>query len=574
MNVSFRRPWMFARTMRFRIALSLGVFLILALVGVSLALSTRSARDDLLAAFSSTWNSAQAAARLDYCVSNLHRQATLLAQGYAGDENEAVSPEVRGSFGKGIGECQSELALLRVMPEQQAIADATSVLARLKAVVDKLGLDHVEAIRLLAMEVDPVAETLTSQGFPEMRARLGDELERLQGEIGALGRRGDQTLLIALVGPVIAFALIAGFLLRRVLQSLNSLSVAMRAFGSGQLSHRVSVGGADEFSVVANQINTMAGELAANQRELTNYAHELELSLVSLKEAQRAAVERQKLAALGELVAGVAHEVNTPLGVAVTSASLAREYITELQTASDNGTCTRGMLRRVTGALTEVVRPLEENLARAARLIRSFKQVAVDRATVTSRLVRLDQWAQAVGLSLAPVTRHHGVTVVFDVPPIPLRIAAGELEQILTNIILNACVHAFPEPTADQGALTRTVEVQARVDLASASGRFVLLVRDNGVGMTDEVASRVYEPFFTTKRGQGGSGLGMHIVHQLVHERFEGEIALETSPGRGTTWTLTLAVPTDALLPVHQEDAQEESPETIVVTNGAANPPR
>lgn len=547
-------------TMRFRLVAALVGFLLLTVIGVGLAVGARTSRDRLLLEFSSTWTGAQAAARLEHCISFLHRQTTLLAQSYGGGPGEGVTSDLKNNFGAKVADCESELPRLEQVPEQKALLDAKLLLGHLRSVVDKLGVEHVEAIRLLAVEVDPRAENLASDGFPVLRTRQAVDLERLQGEIGALGRRGDQTLLVALVGPLLAFALMAGLLLRRVLHSLNSLAAAMRALGEGHLTHRVRLEGHDEFSDLATQINTMASQLAGNQLQLTNYANELELSLANLREAQRAAVERQKLAALGELVAGVAHEVNTPLGVAITCSSLAHERVTELRVAAEDGTCTRGLLRNLTGEITEILKPLEDNLARAARLISSFKQVAVDRATVLTRVVQLEEWALAVGQSLAPVTRHHRLTVAFDVPRASLLVAAGELEQILTNLIMNACLHAYSEASGSIEEAARQVKVTALVDVAA--GHFSLTVRDNGVGMPADVAARVYEPFFTTRRGRGGSGLGMHIVHQIVHERFGGSIEVETAPGAGTTWRLSFPMPTEALAPEGYRPAEVVSAAT------------
>ncbi len=560
-------------TLRFRLLASLATFVALAVVGVMLTLSGRTERDALLEGFAQTWLRGQAEARLERCVADLHRQLTLLSQGFTGAAGEALAPEVRQGFEVGLTACAGEVALLRDEPAATALLpDIEALLEDLRFVITRLGVDHVEAISRQALEVDPVAEVLVATRFPTLRADLSRELERLREGIGAVGARADQTLLIALIGPIVAFALIAGLLLRRVLGSLRALGDAMAAIGSGKLHHRVEVGGRDEFTALGERINAMAARLTASQQELSTYAAELERSLASLRDAQETAVEQQKLAALGELVAGVSHEVNTPLGVAVTCASLVEEHLRTLREASDGGTATRGLLRRLTTDLEEILRPLQDNLARAARLVSSFKQVAVDRGSVTTRTAPLDQWANAVRQSLAPALRQQRVTVALDVAPVSLRVAAGELEQILSNLILNACMHAFPEGAdAAPDPASREVRVAAAVT-AGADGReaLTLTVADSGVGMPPEVAARVFEPFFTTRRGRGGSGLGMHIVHQLVHERFGGRVELATARGEGTRWTLTLPMPTEALA---RADADWRSNESAVDTGSAIPTP-
>jgi signal transduction histidine kinase len=548
-------------TLRFRLLASLAGFTALAAVGITLSLAGREERDELLGSFSRTWARGQAAARLERCVADLHRQSTLLSQGFTGAAGEALAADVRSAFEADLASCSRIVPLLS--DEQEASVappEVEALLADLGYVIRSFGVDHVAAISRLALEVDPAAERLAVTTFPGLRADLSRELERLQAEIGAVGARGDRTLLIALVGPMVAFALIAGLLLRRVLGSLRALEGAMSAFGAGQLDHRAEVGGRDEFTAVALRINAMAERLASSQRELSTYAAELERSLASLKDAQETAVEQQKLAALGELVAGVAHEVNTPLGVAVTSASLVEEHLRTLREASDGGTATRGLLRRLTADLDEVVRPLQDNLARAARLISSFKQVAVDRGSITTRTAPLDQWAAAVRQSLAPALRQHRVVVSLEVAPVRLRMAAGELEQVLSNLILNACMHAFPDASEAPEGAVREVRVVAEVIGGRPDGEALALsVQDSGCGMSPEVAARVFEPFFTTRRGRGGSGLGMHIVHQLVQERFRGRVELQTAVGQGTRWTLTLPMPTEALAVVERDLEGDDS---------------
>jgi signal transduction histidine kinase len=137
------------------------------------------------------------------------------------------------------------------------------------------------------------------------------------------------------------------------------------------------------------------------------------------------------------------------------------------------------------------------------------------------------------------------VTLTHDVPAdLRLEVAAGELEQVVTNLVVNACVHAYPPATPETDPAGRAVRFSARLE-----GRetLELAVEDHGLGMTPEVAARVFEPFFTTRRGRGGSGLGMHIVHRLVQERFGGTVTLDTTPGRGTRWTVRLPTSSEVL---------------------------
>lgn len=276
-----------------------------------------------------------------------------------------------------------------------------------------------------------------------------------------------------------------------------------------------------------------------NQR-LQHHAEELSASLQRLEETRDALVEKAKLAALGGLVAGVAHEINTPLGVAVTAVSHGEDRVRVLVERAGSGQLTRGELRALAAEIQTVFEIASHNLQRGAALVQSFKKVAVDQGSEASRDVLLGVVVHDVLASLAPILRRAQANVqVTEAADLSVRADVGALAQILTNLVQNACVHAF-----DEAAEVRSIEVR----LVDAGDAVVLEVSDNGRGMTAEVQTRVYEPFFTTRRGDGGSGLGMHILHGIVTQRFGGSIALRSAPSEGTSWKLRLPFGTDALV--------------------------
>jgi two-component system NtrC family sensor kinase len=280
-------------------------------------------------------------------------------------------------------------------------------------------------------------------------------------------------------------------------------------------------------------------ELYLAIESLSRRADELSASLEQLREAQDQLVQREKMAALGALVAGVAHEINTPLGVAVTAITHAAERVRRLDGAVVAGTLTRGDMRAFLNDMQEAVGLALDNLERGARLVQSFKKVAVDQSSEAPRDAQLEELATDVVASLRPITRHAGVTVeVVSDARTRVRIDAGALVQVLTNLVQNACVHAF-----DGVDGSRTV----RIDLRPVGDAAEVILSDNGNGMDTDTAARVFEPFFTTRRSSGGSGLGMHIVHTIVTQRFLGTIALDTAPGRGTRWILRLPFGSPAL---------------------------
>lgn len=259
------------------------------------------------------------------------------------------------------------------------------------------------------------------------------------------------------------------------------------------------------------------------------YAEKLQVVLQRTQEQLRS---REKMAALGGLVAGVAHEISTPLGVAVTSSSLVQRRLEELQARFVAGELRRSDLANYFHESGQAADMTLHNLTRSAELIASFKQVAVDQTHSVKRRVEIAAYLREVLASLTPMIRRSEHRVVVDLEgPIDAMLHAGAVSQILTNLLQNAMTHAFEPGT------TGTI----RVELRRAPGQgdaFELRVADDGRGMSAEERARLFEPFYTTRRGAGGSGLGMHIVHNLVCDLLGGAITVDSRVGEGTTITV------------------------------------
>lgn len=260
------------------------------------------------------------------------------------------------------------------------------------------------------------------------------------------------------------------------------------------------------------ELRLLNEELEERVRERTK---DLERSYRDLQETQKQLMEAEKLASLGSLVAGIAHEINTPVGVAVTASTFLQE-----QSRAESPDL-QGM--RETADL------ILRNLKRAGELIGSFKQVAVDQASEALRSFDLRQYLEDVVISLRPGLRKSGVKVELEIAPgIELKGYPGALSQIFTNLISNSLIHAYGE--GDEG----TISIEGKV----GKGMVTLLYRDDGKGMDEETVRRVFDPFFTTRRGSGGSGLGMNIVYNIVTGKLGGTITCESSPGEGVLFRM------------------------------------
>ena len=280
-------------------------------------------------------------------------------------------------------------------------------------------------------------------------------------------------------------------------------------------------------------------EIYSINQALSARAEDLAASMESLKSAQDALVRQGKLAALGGLVAGVAHEINTPLGVGMTAVSITAEHVRDLVAMFESGRISRSGALRLLAGMQDSIGLAETNMRRAAVLVRSFKKVAVDRSQEARRSTMLKALLEDIVQSLTPMLREPGVSITLNVSSDGLLdVDAGAIGQVLTNLIQNACSHAFMSAEGPNVITVSGDVTEERVELA---------VSDNGCGMSEEVAKRIWEPFFTTRRGDGGSGLGMHITHNIVVEHFGGSIDLTTHEGHGTRYTIRLPCNTEAL---------------------------
>jgi signal transduction histidine kinase len=321
---------------------------------------------------------------------------------------------------------------------------------------------------------------------------------------------------------------------RLVFHRVHVLQQALNQAASQKLAADIDelpVQASDEFGALTASINRITTRLRRELEAGQASEEEARQALTNLQNAQEGLVRAEKMAALGSLVAGVAHELNTPIGNIVMVSSTQQERNAEFGQHLAANQLTRKGLESFWGQARDGADMVFHNATRAAELIQSFKQVAVDQTSDRLRSFDLATQISEVLSVTAPVFRQKNITIERVLQPgIAMTTYPGPLGQVLTNLLTNAVVHAFDH------CETGTITVRCR----ASEGTAVVEVQDNGCGMAPEVLGRIFDPFFTTKLGKGGSGLGLHISHNIVYGPLRGRLRVHSAPGQGSTFTVEL----------------------------------
>ena len=272
-------------------------------------------------------------------------------------------------------------------------------------------------------------------------------------------------------------------------------------------------------------------ELRQNISLIKKQNKQLESTMSQLKATQKELIQKEKMASLGKLVAGVAHEINTPLGVCVTGITNLSHLTKGVQTSFKQNQLNAQDLIEFLEDVGDSCSIIESNCLRAADLINSFKKMAVDQGSLNIRRLDLKQYIEEILHSLKPMFKSlpHEIKVDCEAD-VTLESVAGAISQVLTNLIQNSLVHGF----------TDTTKGHINISVSQDDNEIVMVYRDDGLGMNEDQIKHIFEPFYTTKRNQGGSGLGAHLIYNLVTTTLQGRITLESEVNKGVTYTIYL----------------------------------
>ena len=391
--------------------------------------------------------------------------------------------------------------------------------------------------------MNPVAETLTGWTLNEVKGRLITEVVLLLNEQSRA--RVNSTVDVVLSGYSDRVNDDSALLLARDGREIpiSDVSSAIR-HANGRVSGAVLV---LRDQTVARTKETQLKELnlSLEERVLKRTAdlHDvnvnLQLNIENLHKATNQLIQSEKMASLGSLVAGISHEVNTPLGISVTSASSIQEEVAKLKVEFESGSMKRSTLEAFVEHVSLASQILMSNLQRASALIRSFKQVAVDQTSEEKRSINLRDYVAEILSSLHPRIKHTAVQVENNCNAnLDFYTDPSAFYQIISNLVINAITHAYDE--GQPGFI--------RITAYRVVSNIVFEFEDDGKGIAEQDLKQIFDPFFTTKRGQGGSGLGLNIVYNLVKSSLNGSVEVESKLGYGTKFRM--------VFPMNVEGAQ------------------
>jgi signal transduction histidine kinase len=418
------------------------------------------------------------------------------------------------------------MALQRLSVRTMALRDGLTKLTEQLASRTELLRNAIDANQIEAMSV-----------IDELSAAMRQRQQRAQETFDqTLSDISRKVLSIAVIflGIIITAGVLIALSIRLPLQQIMA---AMQAITSGDLNRRVQgTSASDEVGEMARAVEVFRENAIAKRKtedELRAAKERAENALNELNAAQQNLIDAERLAALGGLVAGVAHEVNNPIGISLTVASsfARRTEMFEAELRSETG-LRRSHLEDFVRTSREAAGQLVGNLHRAGELIQSFKQVAVDRSHAERRLFNLSEATDQIIASLRPALKKASITLSVEVPEsLVIDGYPGSYGQILTNLFLNAANHAFADGRS--GAITIAAKPRGSDDVE-------IMFSDNGAGMTPDVQRQAFDPFFTTRRNEGGTGLGLHIVYNLVTQQLGGRMMLDSRLGQGTTFRIIM----------------------------------
>lgn len=377
-----------------------------------------------------------------------------------------------------------------------------------------------------------IASPITANNQHIGWARVGISRKGISDNINHVTRNGIiYTFFAIAIGTIFAW-----YMSRSLTTDIRTLVNRANRLQAGEEAITFNLDREDELGKLADNFQNLNEKLDEKVRLRTQQISEantkLEQVIVSLKKTQSELIEAEKMAALGGLVAGVAHEINTPVGLSLTGISHLQTILEELVEKYKNNEMEEQDFRQFTQDAEEVIKASLSSLRRAADQIRSFKQVAADQTHYEQRVFDVKEYVQEVLLSLQNKLKQTKHNIIIDIEDnLIIRSYPGAVSQIITNLITNSLMHAF-----DKGAQGEII-----ISMSKQDGQLEIVYSDNGKGIDIKHRDKIFEPFYTTGRNRGGTGLGLNILHSIVFQSLKGTIKAEY-PEQGVRFVIQFPI--------------------------------
>ncbi len=355
-----------------------------------------------------------------------------------------------------------------------------------------------------------------------------------------LGRRTTNLIirLTLITGFIVFVTAAAMYILVRIKlrDPLEALLLAVEQIQQGKQDVKVTIESKNEFTTLGHSFNKMALEIQHKSAELSQANDTLEQKVHDrtheLADAQQQLIMAEKMASLGQLVAGVAHEINTPLGNSITALSFIHDSQKKVKALYDEQKLTSSDFGQFLKDSNESMTLMESNLRKASELVKTFKNVAVNQSVEELVEFCVSEHVNEVLLTLRPQLKKTQIEISLDIKPnLVITSYPGAYYHIISNMIINSLRHAFVDNSGH-------IQLSVRLE----SDHILIKYEDDGKGMESEVLNRIFDPFYTTKRGEGGTGLGLYMTYNIITQQLDGEVEVHSTPGKGTRFDISLPV--------------------------------
>lgn len=356
-----------------------------------------------------------------------------------------------------------------------------------------------------------------TESLLSIKAFAEKKLELFYGNAKQTAEQSEYILVIIACISLLVFAAISAFIAKSIIDPIDKLSRFSKTISEGELRADIEVAGNSELSRLAQDMMDMRDNIKT--------------LLYNVETSREHLLESEKLAALGGLVAGVAHDVNTPLGVSVTATSIIKEIRDELKKSFADNLLTSQQFEQLLSRLTDSSNMLEDNLNKATKIVRDFKLTAVDQVSEQQCTFYLMRVTRALVSSLSSETRKVPVTPkVLGDEVLSMNSYPGALTQIISHLIMNSVQHAFEHQK----------EPEIEISYKQTGNLVMLEYKDNGSGVESYLHKQIFDPFYTTKKGKTAAGLGLSLVTKLTQETLQGKLLFESEPDHGVHFTFML----------------------------------